>query len=68
MNADPPIKKSILSQLAERDHDNEKISFDEYIKYTKSDRYPELLIDLFNYLGATKYVNHVILKDDKRVI
>ena len=36
--------------------------------YTKSDKYPELLIDLFNYLGATKYVNHVILSDEKKVI
>ena len=57
---DSGIKKTILAQLAEQDSDNEKISFDEYLRHTKVNSFPELLIDLFEYMGAKKYVAHVI--------
>lgn len=37
-----------------------KASLEEYLRHTKSHKLPALLIDIFVYLGAKKYVEHVI--------
>lgn len=57
--------KEIIYQLWEQDEETEKASFEEYLCFTKSHRLPALLVDIFVYLGAKKYVKHVIEPETK---
>ena len=52
--------KEIVYQLWEQDEGTEKASFEEYLRFTKNHKLPALLVDIFIYLGAKKYVKHVI--------
>lgn len=45
-----------------------KASLDEYLRHTKSQKLPALLIDIFIYLGARKYVEHIIEPVPTKVI
>ena len=66
-NPEQEIKKSkgikmkeILIRLSEDDKYTERISFDEYLRLTRALKFPALLIDIFKYLGAKKYVSYVL--------
>ena len=56
---------SIIHQLSEQEEETEKLNLDQYLKHSKKGIFPALLIDIFRYLGAKKYVEHVL---DPRIV
>ena len=52
--------KEILIKLSEEDKFTERISFEEYLRLTRLSKFPALLIDIFKYLGAKRYVSYVL--------
>jgi hypothetical protein len=51
---------NIVYHISEDSEETEKISFEEYLNLTGKNALPALLIDIFIYLGAKKYVDYVL--------
>jgi hypothetical protein len=60
--------KDITYQICEDEEVTMKASLDEYLCHIKSQKLPALLIDIFIYLGARKYVEHVIEPGPNKLI
>lgn len=58
--------KDISYEICESDETTMKCSLEEYLKFITTGKLPDLLIDIFTYLGAKKYVKHVIKGGKKK--
>ncbi|CAI2385007.1 unnamed protein product [Moneuplotes crassus] len=75
---DPPIEamdikrpkkfgvRDISYEICENDESTMKCSLEEYLTYLTTGKLPDLLIDVFIYLGAKKYVEYAIEGSNKK--
>jgi len=60
--------RDITYDICEEEEDTMKCSLEEYLQISKSGKLPALLRDIFIYLGARKYVKHVIDPPNKKLV